>query len=585
MSSKLGTKWRPRNYSLKRKKKTQKDSNVNQLKAYHFCCSYMCTLLNCTCFGGLAHHRHVCTFLFFYFVTGNTRVTKVVTLRDFEQNLSPPAEEWVVKCFKVADSSPELSPMHEWELADTSHVLMHIDVPHQQLYHLPLLITRIHCVYLVTFDLRDRKKALEMIRRKLKHISAFVSNDESPRVLLIGTRGEGITHDKRSEFGHELQSLNNRYSDLIEKPEDGEFWEIEGDHISMQSGTLFEEIRSHCSYPEVPIHQCMKYDERLRQEVQGKTVLESQLKCFNYSGEDVKKFLAFLHDYGFIVYHPYELQEDDISVVLEPQYLCQLFAKVLQLRKKKGNEVTVQRLFNSNANLEQSMKKWFMMFCIRMGLVIVKPSKRGKELVFVLSRQLQSETASLASRVYSVDPLLVTYNAQGKDGDCSITPQFFPAFASTFLEILYGQENGLYIKINQFPQAEVVIEWPADSQICIREQESCVEIGFQLGAVNWREQEMQNKFEKLQARCQTVRKVVAESAKRAVEYLNLPGGDACIEYGFYHACNGATVIGVHVSDKFEHALRCCCPCRTTQCTPTQKIWFQDVTNCKVRMLL
>ena len=530
----------------------------------------------------------------FCFAAGDTRelaVTKVVTLRDLELTPSPPAEEWVVKCFRVADCSQELSPMHEWELTDTSHVLMHIDIRNQQLYHLPLLITPIHCVYLVTFDLRNGKKALDTIRRTLKQISAFVSNDAESlldnclpsNVLLVGTHGEEISQEQRSKFVQELQSLKARYDDLIEEPDDDEFWSIEGDSIDIQSGALFEEIISHCSYPKVPMLQCMKYDKQLRQACRRKTIVKSKLP--DVSRKDVKKFLAFLHDYGFIVYHPYhELQDDDTSVVLDPQYLCQLFARVQQLRKKKGQVVTVERLFSSNAKLERSMKKWFETFCIRMGLVIVQPSRNGKKLVFVLSHQLQSsEATSLAPHVYSVDPLLVAYNPQGTDGDSFVPPRFFPAFANTFLEILHDHQDckdKLNVSINQ-SQAEIVIVWQVGCQIHVLEQESCIEIGFQLDAVNWDEQDMHSKFQKLQERCQTVKAVVAQSAKRAVECLNLPGGDACVEYGFYHECNGDKVIGVHVSDRHETALRCYCSCRRIPCTPMQKIWFQDMTDCKV----
>ena len=104
------------------------------------------------------------------------------------------------------------------------------DIRNQQLYHLPLLITRIHCAFLVTFDLRN-KKALDTIRRTMKHISAFVSYDAEcllrnclpSKVFLVGTHKEKLTDSQISQFGKELhESLKNQYDDLIVKPSSDE---------------------------------------------------------------------------------------------------------------------------------------------------------------------------------------------------------------------------------------------------------------------------------------------------------------------------------------------------------------------------
>ena len=542
------------------------------------------------------------SFLFlFYLNAGEAKklaVTKVVTLRDFEQtDPSPPPEKWV-KCFRVNDSLQELSTniMKDWEFPNTSHVLLHIDVPNQQLYHLPLLITPVHCVYLVTFDLREEKKAFKRIHEAMKHISAFVSYSSSksllenyspPKVLLVGTHKKGITDDQKIIFVQRLREILKKYRGLILKPGDEEFWAVEGDDIDIQNTNIFKEIELPSCQPQVPTCRCIEYCNELDQKFPEKTVLLPHvLKTVvlpRVSSAEVKKFLAFLHDYGFIVYHPYQEPLDDDTPVIQPQYLCELFATAQELRKKWDGEVTVEGLFSSNAKLERSMKKWFEMFCIRMGLVIEQPMGDGRSLVFVLSRQLRSETASLASHVYSVDPLLVTYKHRAKDIDCYIPPRFFPAFASAFLKILNGHEeckDRLTVSIDQSP-ARIVVDWEVGCHVHVLEQESCIEIGFQLDAVNWNEHKTQPKFKKLQKRCQIVKTVVRQSAEDAVTKLNMPGGDACVEYGFYHVCDGATVIGVRVSDEDETALRCCCPCRGTPCTPMQDIWFQDVMDCKV----
>ena len=534
---------------------------------------------------------YLCLSLFLYLNVDDKRlaVTKVVTLRDFEHNdLLPAPEKWV-KCFRVADCLQELSTnvMQEWELPDTDHVLLHIDVPNQQLYHLPLLVTPVHCVYLVTFDLREEAKALEAIHRAMKHISAFVSystdslldNHQKSNVLLVGTHREAITDNQRLLFAQKLQdTLKRRYRDLIVIPGDV-FWAVEGDSIDIHNSNILEEIKCHSCQPQVPTCRCIKYGNELLQTFPKKTAVRSKLPPV-FRG-DVERFLAFLHDYGFIVYSRYkELREEGTSVVLKPQYLCELFAKAQELSKTRDSEVTVDGLFSSNAKLERSMKKWFETFCIRMGLVIREPMGDGQNLVFVLSRQVQSERESLAFHINSVDPLLVTYKPRGKDADCFIPPRFFPAFASAFLKLLHEREDNLNVSINQ-SQAHIVVDWEVGCQIHVLEQESCIEIGFQLDSVNWDERDMQSKYQKLQERCQTVKAVVAQSATHAVEYLNLPGGDACVEYGFYHECNGDKIIGVHVSDRHETALRCYCSCRRIPCTPMQKIWFQDVTDCKV----
>lgn len=530
--------------------------------------------------------------LFFYFDTGDARelvVTKVVTLRDIEQNPSPPQEKWVVKCFKVLDSLQELSPIHEWELADTSHVVLHLDVPNQQLYHLPLLIMRIHCVYLVTFDLQNGEKALETIHKTMNHVSAFVSyNAESlldncspSKVLLVGTHREKLTCKQKRQFAEKLkESLKNRHDDLIVKPDDEEFWTVDGDCIDLQNGPLSKEIILHSCLPKVPTWQCMKYDEELRsmccQGKKVKTVVKSMLP--NVSGANTKKFLTFLHDYGFIVYSPYqELQEEDTTVVLEPEYLCQQFSNAQKLCKKNG-KATVADLFSRSPELALNVKKkWFEKFCINMGLVIKQPIRNNeKNLVFVLNRQLQSETGSKVSPACSVDPLLVMVRLQDED-DYYMPPRFFAVFASTFPERLQEKcTEKLRVRVNSMPlrQSHIVVEWIAGCSILVVEQESCIEIGFRLlcniGCTP------KEKLKKLQIRCQKVNEAVDESAKCAVEKLMLPSNE-CVQYGYYHTCGK---IGMRITDSHGTIFECCCHTETPF-TPMQKIWFQNLMDCEV----
>ena len=521
-------------------------------------------------------------------------VTKVVTLRDFEQNTLPPAEEWVVTCYKKTDSLQELpAKPHEWKLADTLHVLMHINIRNQQLYHLPLLITPIHCVYLVTFDLRNGKKALEAIRRTMKHISAFVShgaecllgNRLPSKVLLVGTHKEKLTDSQRSQFGKELyESLRSKHDDLIVKSAgDEKFWAIEGDRIGPHNGPLFEEITRHSCLPKVPTWQCIEYDARLRQTChQGKKVkviVKSNLP--NYPSDDTEKFLTFLHDYGFLVYCSYEgLSPEDTTVVLEPQYLCQQFSKAQQLSKKGDGKATIADLFSQNPELQLSVKrKWFEKFCVHMGLVIEQPTKNsGEDFVFVFNRWLQSETVSKDLPACSVAPLLVMFSLQDED-DYYIPPRFFAAFASMFPKHLQKKcKEPLCVRVNHLPsvqQSHIVVEWRAGCSILVVEQESCIEIRFQLLCNSGCTAE--EKLKKLQIRCQTVDEAVDESAKIAATNLTLPSKE-CVQYGFYHKCGK---IGSRIADDHETILECCCDCPETPFTPMQKIWFQHVMDCKV----
>ena len=530
---------------------------------------------------------YACSSLFY--ITGDSKllsVTKVVTLRDFEQNDPlPPPEKWV-KCFRVTDSLHELSTsvMQEWEFPYTNHVLLHIDVPNQQLYHLPLLITPVHCIYLVTFDLREGSKALKRINEAVKHIFAFVScspnsmlnNYKPSKVLLVGTHEREITHDQKIQFTQELRESLKKYRDLIVKPNDAKFLAVEADCIDIQNSNIFRQIISHSCQPQVQICRCMEYRNELHQEFLRKPIVLPHV-----SNADQKKFLAFLHDYGFIVRRYEDLTQDDTPVVSRPQYLCELFAKALELSKRYNGEITVEDLFSSNAKLDRSVQKWFEVFCIRMGLVIEKPMGDGRHLVFVLSRQLRPKPAS---RIYSIDALLVTYKPRRQGIDCFIPPWFFPAFTSEFLKILHGREeckNRLAVEIDS--PAHICVHWRVGCRIHVLEQESCIEIGFQLVAVNWSKCNIQaNYLRKLQERCQTVQAVVDRSAEKTVEHLKSPRNVTDIAYGFYHTCGGTEVIGVHALDEFDDSsLDCCCTCEEIPCTPMQDIWFRDVTNCKV----
>ena len=482
--------------------------------------------------------------------------------------------------------------MDDWEIAN--HLLLHIDVLNLQLYHLPLLITPVHCVYLVTFDLREGQKALQKIHKALKHIFAYAShnpdsllnNCSPPTVLLVGTHQEACSGERISAFAQELRkSLGERYRGLIRKPDDV-FWAVEGDDVDIQNSDIFEEIKSHHCRPTVPTCQWIEHGHDLCTKFRSKAVVKLRDVMSCVSGADVKRFLAFLHDYGFIVYSQYkELEEEDASFLLQPQYLCKLFAKVQDLTDgQKRNKVTIETLFNSDPELERGVKKWFEMFCIHMGLVIEEPVGDGRDLVFALNRRLQSEAASLAPCLYSVDALLVMFNVTDVEDDFFMPSRFFPAFASAFLKFLpeLDKKRNLTVRIDQ---AYIRVDWKVGCHIHVTEQESCIEIGFQLDAVNSdSEEQRKGKAKKLQMRCKSVQKLVERSVECAVKNLKLLRGGECVLYGFYHLCGDTKIFAEYVSDEDDATLECGCSCSETPCTPMQEIWFKDVVNDKVSYL-
>ena len=85
-------------------------------------------------------------------------------------------------------------------------MLLRIDIPNQQVYPLPLLVTPVKCVYLITFDLpegtEEGKKPLKSIRDTLKDVYAYSKclceesgvggelGGMNPEVFLVGLQRE-----------------------------------------------------------------------------------------------------------------------------------------------------------------------------------------------------------------------------------------------------------------------------------------------------------------------------------------------------------------------------------------------------------
>lgn len=116
------------------------------------------------------------------------------------QNRPKPSDKWM-QYLQVAEAKKS-----DWnsKLPDNGHVLLHIDIPNQQVYPLSLLIMPVKCIYLITFYLPEGKKeeakakALKPLHDTLKDVYTYSSSlcekpehdAEWPVVFLVGLQRE-----------------------------------------------------------------------------------------------------------------------------------------------------------------------------------------------------------------------------------------------------------------------------------------------------------------------------------------------------------------------------------------------------------
>ena len=158
----------------------------------------------------------------------------------------------------------------------------------------------------------------------------MLNNYKPSKVLLVGTHEREITHDQKIQFTQELRESLKKYRGLIVKPNDAKFWAVEADCIDIQNSNIYHQIKRHSCQPQVQICRCMEYGNELHREFLRTPIVSLP----HVSTADQKKFLAFLHDYGFIVCHYEELTKDNTPVVSQPQYLCKLFAKSAETQQR-----------------------------------------------------------------------------------------------------------------------------------------------------------------------------------------------------------------------------------------------------------
>ena len=551
---------------------------------------------------------------------GAVKLTKCVTIRNFEcENPSEhppllPRQNWL-NCFNVTSQTRQaLDQTSDWESADTSHVLLDIDLPNQQLYHLPLLITPVHCIYLITFDLRNHEQSLARIHNAMKNVYALTlkargPNESPPRVLLVGMHADAELANKRS-FAEKLRKLLQKmpYNRLVYKPEkpdwDEPFWAVDGGDLSL-SGTdpLSCAIQSSCSRHEGEVRQWIRCHKELQEKLKGPCIPYSDLQkqiVGKASGVEMSRFdefLRFLHGYGFIYYHSGEEGQDaDKVVLLQPEYLCKLFAEVPKLRKSRHRPTVADLMSSTAAYMEASAKhkQWFQRICIDMGLVfeVVNEMNSISDCVFLMG--LEPGPSSPSRELYSVPPLLVTFKALGYDDqeeEHLLPSYFFAAFVTEFVRIL-TEYNSQQNKTNRQQNLLQVLSMEQhylqvrilNSYIHVVEREVCIEIGLQQVEVPGRRLTdkkklrdiMEKKMQKLHTMCKDMSGIVVGSVERLQERLKLA---LAISYGFYHsrsADDHRDAFAEFVQGDEGPYLRCCC-CKPPdhESTPEQEIWFEE----------
>ena len=475
-----------------------------------------------------------------------------------------------------------------WKTAD--NVLLHIDIPNQQVYPLPLLVTPVYCVYIVTFDLPEREdeeeKALKSIHDTLKDVYAYSTEldvDAEPAIFLVGLQNE---EKGRSSFAQRLkQMLGTRsYQRLLVFPGgDIPYW-LNSRECSIHDNTdLLTEIQSSCCPPQHPICQSLEHHRTLSQQFRDPIVLHKDVEAKmadvvpgTSESYDLEQFLNVLHCYGLIFYRSLPGKSEKV-VVLQPQYLRQLFQEVLDQKDRRSQFTITDLLRMKGKHLrDKRLKEWFQAMCINMGLVIERIISGKPRHVFVMALDRECNPPERAH--YSVDPLLVTYRPPDEQKDYFLPSPLFPTFISKFLkklQELYKSSTKTISMKRQYLHVSV----NGSTQIHVVERESFVEIGlqqFHMGQTDVQQ------LDKLQQPCQDVYGIVSESAKDAAASLRLDSNS--LQYGFLcHPDDTERVdhFGEFNSEYEPPTVTCSC-CSIPQ-TPTsqQKIWFCDVDHEKV----
>ena len=524
-------------------------------------------------------------------VDAEFKLTKCVTIQT--QDRSELSDKWMQYVHVLSGQAQCLSDCKksDWQLPDKGHVLLHIDIPNQQVYPLPLLITPVHCVYLITFDLPEgdkEEKALKAIHDTLQDVYAYSKGhdeDVKPEVFLVGLQKE---EKDRSSFAQRLkQMLKMRaYQKLLVHPEgDNPYWTNLGAELSIQKiAVLLRKNQRNSCLPTQPSYKSLAHHCELHQRFKDgdpfplyEEVKAKMADAVSGVSSNFEEFLSVLHHFGLIFYcSPPNLAESKRVVVLQPQNLCRLFVQLQQLRKRRNLSTIADLLKTTTIDIGKG-KEWFQAMCIDKGLVIEHCITETPSYVFVMGLDLK---CALPERAHlSVDPLLVTYwppDFEERPDDYFLPSSLFPAFINTFLKKLKEKHKTKKRPIAMKRHYLHVVA-PYAAQIHVIERDSFIEIGLQHFHVS-EDLEEGKLLDRLRQSCQDVYDIVSKSAESATANLGL--GSSNLRYGFlgHSECNDPK----DRFGKFEEGTLTCSYCNGPQApTPQQQIWFSEVDHKKV----
>ena len=533
------------------------------------------------------------------------KLTKCVTIQTHGQDRpttkSNLTDKWMQYLHVSSGRAQHLS-----ELPDNGHVLLHIDIPNQQVYPLPLLVTPVKCVYLITFDLpegmEEGKKALKAIRDTLKDVYAYSKclceesgvggelGGMNPEVFLVGLQRE--EEKDLSSFSQQLSRMleTRPYRRLIVVPPNGEdlYWINSGTELSIhENHILLSKINHNCCSPLQSTRQSLAFHYELLQIFKGSPfVLFEDLKAAKagalavLDSASLEKSLKVLHCLGFIFYCPLPgLEQSDKVIVLQPQYLRQLFVQV-QERSKQRKWFTTEDLLGTAGEHIRDKQKWFLAMCMSMGLVIERSIRGQPNHIFVMGLERECNLPERAH--YSVDPLLVTYGPEDMeqmDDNYLLPSPLFPAFINSLLKKLQERYKSKKAPI-AMKRHYLHVSVQGSTHMHVVERDSFIEVGlqqFHMGDLPEGEQ-----LKKLQQSCQDVYSMISKSAISAADSLRLDSDN--IQYGFLCHLDNTPVVDrfAEFNSEDEPPTVTCSCCNIPQPpSPQQQIWFSNVDSEKV----
>ena len=485
----------------------------------------------------------------------------------------------------------------DWKLPNEGQVLLHIDIRSHQVYLLPLLITPFPCIYLISFNLDEEKKALKSIHNILKDVYSYserVCADVSPAVFLVGLQTE---EKDRSTFSGQLKKMleTRSYNTLIVPAKGGDpYWTSHGAELNIvdeDNFALLCGIQGNCCHPptQLTYQSLARHCELHHQFNDGEPFVlykDVEAKMAGAVQDAIENpnfdhFIEMLHSFGLIVYHTFkELKQSETVVVRQPQSLCQLLAEVQKLSKTRESVTIADLLRTTMINIHGKEKEeWLQKFCNRSGLVIETSTEFRTNYIFVMGLDPKFEVPERAH--YSVDPLLVTYRPPSmvqKTGDCLLPSPLFPAFVTAFLKKL-KETNPSQTKLYDMKRHYLRVGAQGALHIHVVEREQFIEIGLQQFDV------LPGRcyLNKLQRACHNICSIVSESAICAAANLSLGSsspsrGNSNIHLGFMCNCDGTPesvecFLEFNQEDNTSTGSKCKVPQHPT---PGQRIWFSNI---------